>query len=66
MSAEEKSAATLKAAKLARAERDLAQRERMDHIAKLRTLRFIKEAADKRDMIEEKAAKARKTKKKPG
>ncbi len=38
----------------------------MEHIAKLRTLRFIKEAADKRNMIEEKAAKASKSKKKPG
>lgn len=45
--AEEVLAATLKAAEAARAERDLVQEERMAHVAKLRSLRLAKEAADK-------------------
>lgn len=45
--AEELFAATLKAAEEARTERDLVQEERMAHVAKLRSLRLAKEAADK-------------------
>ncbi len=59
--ADEVFAATLKAAEAARSERDLVQEERMAHVAKLRSLRLAKEAADK---VIEDQIKADKLKKK--
>lgn len=60
MSAEEKFAAALNEAEVARTERDLAQEERMANIAKLRSLRLTKEAADKVIEDQIKAEKAKK------
>ena len=60
MSADEKIAAGLKAAKLARAERNLAQAKRLEQTTKLRALRFAKEEADREAESQKKADKVRK------
>ena len=57
MSAEEKFAANLKKVQQARTEIDLAQKNRMEHIAKLRALRLAKEAKDREIEILVKANK---------
>ncbi len=63
--AEEQFAATQKKAKQALKEKDKEQRERAEHIAKLRALRLAKEAADKEAADKEAAEKAAAKKKKP-
>ena len=56
-SAEKKFTANLKKVQLAKTETDLAQKSRMEHIAKLRALRLAKEATDRDIEIRNKANK---------
>ncbi len=57
MNAEEKFAANLKKVEQARTETDLVQKNKMDHIAKLRAQRLAKEATDREIEILVKANK---------
>ena len=56
--AEEQFAATQKKVRLALKEKEIEQRERAEHIAKLRALRLAKEAADKEAAEKAEADKA--------